>query len=89
MLLGKEESFMRDEVKLAEEIANTVNSMTFNDVVFANAMCEQHRTLQQNAFRAFCSWVKVLADSKFYDERNERAVMLARKLKTVLEEEDA
>lgn len=37
---------MENEVKLAEEIANAVNSMAFNDVVFANAMCEQHSTLQ-------------------------------------------
>ena len=52
-------------------------------------MCEQHRTLQQNAFRAFCAWVSVLAGSKYYDKRNEQAVMLARKLKTVLAQEDA
>ena len=80
---------MKNEFKLAEEVANAVNSMAFNDVVFADAMCEQHRTLQQNAFRAFCVWVSVLADSKYYDERNEQAVMLARKLKTVLDQEDA
>ena len=73
------------ERKLATNIMDVVNEIGFDDKEFAMWMCRQHRTLQQSAFRAFCTWTRELAESN-YDMRNEAAVMLAREFVKVMDE---
>lgn len=78
---------MNEEKELAQTISNAVNNMSFDSKKFAVAMSNQHRTLQQNAFRLFCEWTKSLAEAEHYDERNKASVMLAKKLAKVIEED--
>lgn len=76
--------FDRDSrgAKTAEALANAVNGFTDDDYrQFAEAMCHrEHRTLQQNFFRAMVAAIKQWAEDcreGRFDLRNEGTVKLS------------
>jgi hypothetical protein len=69
-----------EATKTAEAFMNDVNSMSFDVTSFADAVTTEHRTLQQNAFRAFAACIEQWAEmyeTGRYDLRNEQTVKLA------------
>lgn len=73
--------------KNAEAVANMVNSLAFNNDGFCEAMCKQHRTLQQNFTRLCIAWLATCAsDDYLYDGRNEASHEVA---KALIESQDA
>ena len=58
----------------AQALCNAVNEMGFDHDAFSEAMMYQHRTLQQNAFRAMFACITKWGaryDADNYDMRNE------------------
>jgi len=58
-----------------------------NEKKFIELMSRSHRTLQQSYTRFVMKWIKVQAESKYYDGRNERSVMLCRKIMKAIDDE--
>ena len=71
---------MKIENQVAQDFADGVNNMSFNNKAFAAAICSQHRTLQQNAMRAMTACIKEWATQSDYDLRNEQTVMVCKKI---------
>ena len=69
--------------QLAASCIEFVNSFSFKEEEFSSAMCKAHRTLQQSFMRLICGYICAMADNS-YDDRNEAAVMLAKKLANVI-----
>jgi hypothetical protein len=64
----------------AELLSDSINEMGFEYEVFGTVLAQQHRTLQQDAMRAFMAFVKNLSHSyeeNNYDGRNKSACELA------------
>ena len=76
------------EVLLAERVAGDLNSFSFKNGLFVEAMARQHRTLQQSFTRLTAAWLLHLADlpDGRFDGRNEDSVALARKIKDILKD---
>jgi len=55
---------------------------------FAEELGNQHRTLQQGVTRLFMDWMKVMAEQRNYDLRNEATVVLAQKMRDYLHPSD-
>lgn len=73
--------------ELARIISDSVNSYSFDTKGFINQMMNEHRTLQQSFTRICMSWIYALAETPYYDERNEESVMVARQIKEALGED--
>lgn len=70
----------RDRAKrLAEDLLLFVNDYGYDAKTFAETVCNGHRTLQQSVMRLFMATIKRMAENNT-DERNERAVELAKKI---------
>jgi len=68
-----------------------LNVFSFNNEAFAKAICNDHRTLQQSAMRAFLACIqqwKEAHDEGRYDMRNEATVRLAKKMLEAVDEKD-
>lgn len=74
--------------ELAEHLGNFVNKMGRHSKVkgFIEGMFSQHRTLQQSVFELFLKWVYKMADTEYYDARNEYTVKYCKKIKEALGE---
>ena len=53
---------------------------------FAERMSIEHRTLQQNFTKLCVAWLKTLANTEYYDLRNQASVEFARSIKKELDE---
>lgn len=74
-IVGEREQRARNA---ARALADAVNEMGFDAESFADELCRQHRTLQQNTFRAVAAFLLELAEGHFgYDLRNEHATRTA------------
>jgi len=73
--------------QLASLCSEFVNTFSVKKKEFAEAMCREHRTLQQSFMRLVCHYIREMANNS-YDDRNEASVMLAKKFVKVIEESD-
>lgn len=64
--------------KVASDVSNFLNSLHPDYASFVEAMGMEHRTLQQCFTQLCLEWFKYLANTRYYDERNEASVMVAR-----------
>ena len=62
----------------AEQVAEMLNVFGFDNDGFCDAMCRQHRTLQQNFTRLCIAWLATCASDDYrYDGRNEASHKIA------------
>lgn len=66
--------FYRDTVE------RMVNDFGFEDEKLAEKMASEHPTLQQSWMRCCFKFIKKMASKSCYDGRNERSVMMAKKM---------
>jgi len=67
---------------IADQFSDAVNTFSFDQEAFNQAMSRQHRTLQQSMMRATLGWIESIADKddKFFDARNEGSKKIATEL---------
>lgn len=70
--------------ELAEQITDAINVMGFNEQDFATQMLNQHRTLQQNFSNLCIAWFYKIADTEYFDGRNQASVEVGKKIKQAL-----
>jgi len=80
--------------KIAEDLMKVVNCMNNSSKDFVNVVCNDHRTLQQSAFRLFSNCIREWARqsenmSRYSDLRNEQTLKLSAKILKVLDEDDS
>lgn len=75
--------------ELQKETENFVNAFcnSKEEEKFIELMSRSHRTLQQSYTKFVMKWIKAQAETEFYDGRNERSVMLCRKIMKALDNE--
>lgn len=72
---------MADRDKQAvDTMSSYVNSMCSDYEEFAKHMSCEHRTLQQNFTKLCIAWLKQLAQTEYYDLRNEASVKFAQSI---------
>jgi S-methylmethionine-dependent homocysteine/selenocysteine methylase len=54
---------------------------------FCERMARSHRTLQQSYTKFALKWIKKEAEQEYFDARNERAVLLSRKIMELVKDE--
>lgn len=69
-----------NEATTADEIANAMNCFGFDNFKFTEAMGREHRTLQQTFTGVVFSWINHLANTEYYDLRNEASVKTCKRL---------
>ena len=73
---------IRDEARIAaaKQFMNnfTINSTSFTPADFASVVTNDHRTLQQSAFRMMAACIKAWAEHETWDDRNAATVMLCK-----------
>lgn len=61
-------------------VEHMVNDCGFKDEELAEAMANDHPTLQQSFMRFVMKFIRKMAAKEYYDARNERSVLLAKKI---------
>lgn len=69
-----------------KQVGKMINDFGFEDEELAKAMATEHPTLQQNFMRMVTMFIEKMADKTYYDDRNKASVLLAKKLKPIIEE---
>ena len=64
----------------AQTVLKAVNQIGFDEKAFAEAICSDHRTLQQIAMRAFCACIKRWSAEEYSDARNQRTVEISKRI---------
>lgn len=77
---------MEKDKKIVEKLTQYVNNISFNPDEFVDEMSRQHRTLQQRYTFLCVAWLKKLADTEYYDGRNEASVKFAKSIKKELDD---
>lgn len=72
------------EKEFAQNCADAVNNMGFDNKKFANAMLNEHRTLQQDFTKLCLTWLYTLAETEHFDLRNEASVAAGKAVKAAL-----
>lgn len=70
----------------ADIVSDMTNDYGFKDEELADKMANEHPTLQQSFMRFVVKFIKKMANKEYYDGRNERSVMLAKKMATAMED---
>ena len=65
-------------------MSDYVNSFNCDYDEFARKMGMEHRTLQQNFTKLCCAWLRYLATTEYYDDRNIASVKFAKSIKEQL-----
>lgn len=76
---------MEKDKEMAQQITRYVNNLSFNPDKFVDEMSRQHRTLQQRYTFLCVAWLKKLANTEHYDNRNEASVKFAKSIKKELD----
>jgi hypothetical protein len=73
--------------ELGKEMMRTVNCFTTNPKEFVDVVCNDHRTLQQEAFRLMLACIENWAtvQENRYDARNESTIRLCKKMVKAIE----
>jgi hypothetical protein len=70
--------------RVARELAHLSNWGSMDDFkVFANSLTQEHRTIQQGAFRLMSACIQAWAamkDDEWYDMRNEATVTISKEI---------
>ena len=71
----------KDVLSIVVQLTSFVNSMsTDKERLFAKAMMNEHRTLQQSTMRLFMTCIEEWSKQKFSDLRNEQTIKLCKKI---------
>lgn len=74
--------------KLASEITDSVNSFSFDQKVFNQAISSEHRTLQQSFSRMYLGWLEYVASEEYRTNvHNDTSKTLAIKIFSLLEKD--
>lgn len=73
-------------VETAKKIGDLLNSFSVNEKAIGMALVNEHRTLQQTFARVAIEYFKALADSEYYDGRNEGAYNFAKDIRAQLDD---
>lgn len=65
---------------VAEQFMEGINTMSLNPKGFVEVVTNEHRSLQQSAFRLFAACIQEWATHEFYDARNEATVSLSKRI---------
>ena len=65
-------------------MSNYLNSFGVGYKEFAKGMAQEHRTLQQSFTRLCIAWLQELAETEYYDLRNEGSVKFAQSIQDKL-----
>lgn len=85
---GRYELEQSREYKAAMDLENALNNTCFDYKMFAESVKYYHPTLQQNLFRLIREIINVQSDeNRYYDARNKASHEVAKKLKSVVENE--
>ena len=78
-------TIMKKDKEMAQQITQYVNNLSFSPDEFVNEMSRQHRTLQQRYTLLCVAWLKKLANTEYYDDRNKASVEFAKSIKKELD----
>lgn len=68
-------------IEKAREISRVINDFGFSPSGVAEAMQNEHRTLQQSFTSLYLEWLKLVASDEYrYDGRNELSHIVAKEL---------
>ena len=73
---------IQDEVRIAaaKQFMDSINSMSLSPEQFASFVTNDHRTLQQSAFRVMAACIKAWAEHGVWDDRNAATVLLCKRI---------
>ena len=72
---------MKRNTETAEKLSSLLNDITFDAQGVAEAMCREHRTLQQTFTNLCLAWLKQCASNDYpYDGRNEASHIVAKQI---------
>ena len=75
-----------DEKSLVSTVASAINSFSFSEKKFVDAMNKEHRTLQQSFTRLCIAWLKNCgSDEYLYDGRNEASHEIGKAVSAAVE----
>ena len=86
--MARYESDTADAEFVVKVLTDFANRSDQDHKEFSEELAGQHRTLQQGVTRLFMDWMRLAAADVHYDLRNEATVLLARKMRDTLEEND-
>jgi len=66
--------------ELAGAVSNFVNGFNPDTKEFISTVMRDHPTLQQSTMRVIFELIKAMADQTYKDDRNERAVVLCKRI---------
>lgn len=75
---------MKTIYEAVDTMTSYVNCMTCDYDEFAEKMGMEHPTLQQNFTKLCCAWLRHLATTEYYDDRNIASVKFAKSIKEQL-----
>lgn len=79
--MGKYELENSNEFKVAQELEDALNNMSWNSEKFAESVVYYHRTLQQKLFGTMVKVIEMIGREDYgYDPRNEASHRIARKI---------
>lgn len=79
--MGKYELENSNEFKVAQELEDALNNMSWNSGKFAESVVYYHRTLQQKLFGTMVKVIEMMGREDYgYDLRNEVSHRIARKI---------
>lgn len=70
--------------EVVQVMSDYVNSSASDYSEFARLMSFEHRTLQQNFTRLCVEWLRKLAETENFDERNEASIRFAKSIEDKL-----
>ena len=79
--MGKYELENSNEFKVAQELEDALNNMSWNSEKFAESVVYYHRTLQQKLFDTMVKVIEMIGREDYgYDPRNEASHRIALKI---------
>ena len=79
--MGKYELENSNEFKVAQELEDALNNMSWNSEKLAESVVYYHRTLQQKLFDTMVKVIEMIGREDYgYDPRNEASHRIARKI---------
>ena len=79
--MGKYELENSNEFKVAQELEDALNNMSWNSARLAQSWWYYHRTLQQKLFDTMVKVIEMIGRGDYgYDPRNEASHRIARKI---------
>lgn len=68
-----------------EKVGEMINDCAFNEGELAEAMVNNHPTLQQNFMRLCMKFIEGMSKKTHWDARNEKSVKMAKKMVSAIE----